>query len=178
MQPASGRSPTSKPGREPGIIARARGRFRLRSTGGPSLRPKRAAHSELRVDRGQCKFSTPVETLDSGGLVRQRGREPHSQFQQTFVGLLRNLSSCAVKIGPALLQGQPGCSLAAVDGCIASGASAGNLTISSGSNCQSLRGEPQRPALAAPLCVSPFEFLCCGLCSAAVSENMLSVETA
>ncbi len=46
--------------------------------------------------------------------MRQRGREPHSQFQQTFVGLLRNLSSCAVKIGPALLQGQPGCSLAAV----------------------------------------------------------------
>ena len=111
--------------------------------------------------------------------MRQRGGEPHSQFQQTFVGLLRNLSSCAVKIGPASLQGQPGSGWLPsgfVDGCIASGASAGNLTISSVNNCQSLRGRPWQAV--APLLGSPFEFLCSGLSCAAVSENMLSVETA
>ena len=48
------------------------------------MRPKRAAHSELRVDHGQCKFSTSVETLDSGreALCDSEAANPTANFNK------------------------------------------------------------------------------------------------
>ncbi len=96
--------------------------------------------------------------------MRQRGREPHSQFQQTFVGLLRNLSSCAVKIGPAMLQGPA----------LLQGLSAGEFD-----NFECVASIVRAPE-AGPGSPPSFLHLSCGsgLSCAAVSENMLSVETA